>query len=79
MLFSNIKPSKALETRIDDPVRNAKNFMIILNTLLRKAAENGSVHILYIDSVSSEFAQKIESAQSLEEIDELFYYMIKKY
>lgn len=79
MLFSNITPSKALETRIDDPVRNAKNFMIILNTLLRKAAEKGSVHILYIDSVSSEFAHKIEASETLEEIDELFYYMIKKY
>ncbi len=79
MLFSNIKPSKALETRIDDPVRNAKNFMIILNTLLRKAAEKGSVHILYIDSVSSDFAHKIEASETLEEIDELFYYMIKKY
>ncbi len=79
MLFSNITPSKALETRLDDPMRNAKNFMIILNTLLRKAAEKGSVHILYIDSVSSDFAHKIESAENLGEIDDLFYYMIKKY
>ena len=79
MMFSNITPSKALETRLDDPIRNAKNFMIILNTLLRKAAEKGSVHILYIDSVSSDFAQKIETTKSLAEIDELFYYMIKRY
>ncbi len=79
MIFTNIKPSTALETRIPDPLRNAKNFMIILNTLLRKAAEQGSVHILYIDSVSSDFAHKIEALETIEEIDELFYYMIKKY
>ena len=79
MIFANIKPSASLETRIPDPLRNAKNFMIILNTLLRKAAEQGSVHILYIDSVSSDFAHKIEAIETLEEIDELFYYMVKKY
>ena len=79
MIFTNIKPSKALESRIADPLRNAKNFMIILNTLLRKAAEQGSVHPLYIDSVSSDFAKKIEALQTLDEADELFAYMVKKY
>ena len=79
MVFANIKPSESLETRIADPLRNAKNFMIILNTLLRKAAEQGSVHILYIDSVSSDFAHKIEAIENMDEIDELFYYMVKKY
>ncbi len=79
MIYANIKPSAALETRVADPLRNAKNFMIILNTLLRKAAEQGNVHPLYIDSVSSEFAKKIEALQTLDETDELFYYMIKRY
>ena len=79
MVFANIKPSTSLETRIADPLRNAKNFMIILNTLLRKAAEQGSVHPLYIDSVSSDFAKKIEALQTLDETDELFNYMVKKY
>jgi YesN/AraC family two-component response regulator len=31
-----------------------------MNTLLRKAAEQGGVHPLYIDSVSSDFARRIE-------------------
>lgn len=79
MVYANVKPSQALESRIADPLRNAKNFMIILNTLLRKAAERGNVHPLYIDSVSSDFAKIIEELQSLDDADELFYYMIKKY
>lgn len=79
MFFVNIKPSSMFETRIVDRFRNAKNFMIILNTLARKAVEKGGVHPIYIDSVSSEFAIKIEATQSLEECDELFVYMIKKY
>ena len=48
------------EKRAADPVRNAKNYCIIMNTLLRKAAEQGGVHPLYIDRVSSKFAVKIE-------------------
>ncbi len=79
MFFTNIKPSNMFETRIVDRLRNAKNFMIILNTLARKAVEKGGVHPIYIDSVSSEFAIKIEAAQCLDECDELFAYMIKKY
>lgn len=79
MVFSNIKPSEVLESRIADPLRNTKNFMVILNTLLRKAAEQGSVHPLYIDNVSSDFAQQIEALQTPKESNELFAYMIKKY
>lgn len=79
MLFANIQPSKMFETRVVDQLRNAKNFMIILNTLARKAVEKGGVHPIYIDSVSSEFAIKIEASQTLDECDELFIYMIKKY
>lgn len=79
MFFVNIVPSKVLETRHPDPLRNAKNFMIILNTLLRKAAEQGSVQPVYIDEVSSSLAAKIEATGSLEECDELFRYMVRKY
>ena len=50
----------AIEQRLADPVRNLKNYCIIMNTLLRKAAEQGGVHPLYIDSVSSDFARRIE-------------------
>lgn len=50
----------AIEQRVADPVRNLKNYCIIMNTLLRKAAEQGGVHPLYIDSVSSDFARRIE-------------------
>lgn len=48
------------ERRAADPLRNAKNYCIIMNTLLRKAAEDGGVHPIYIDSTSSKFALRIE-------------------
>lgn len=55
------------EKRSADPLQNAKNYCIIMNTLLRKAAESGGVHPVYIDKVSSEFALKIERLSSLSE------------
>lgn len=67
------------EKRVDDGVRNLKNYSIILNTLLRKAAEHGRVHPYYIDKVSSDFAVRIEKLSSVEEGKELHYNMINTY
>ena len=53
-----------LEKRLSDHLRNAKNYCIIMNTLLRKAAESGGVHPVYLDSVSSDFAKKIEALKT---------------
>lgn len=50
----------SFESRIADPLRNTKNYCIITNTLFRKAAQNGGVHPIYLDGVSSDYAKKIE-------------------
>jgi len=57
----------AFEQRTADPVRNMKNYGIICNTLLRKAAEQGGVHPIFLDRISSEFARRIESVMTLED------------
>ena len=62
-----------------DPVRNAKNYAIIMNTLLRKAAENGAVHPFHIDNISSTYAKKIELQTSLKGITSLLKDMVRKY
>ena len=79
MIFANITPENTLEVRNTDTLRNTKNYLIILNTLLRKGAEQGKVHPVHIDAVSSEFALKIESKQSVAECGDLLKYMVKKY
>ena len=56
--------SQSFEQRSSDPVRNVKNYCIITNTLLRKAAEQGGVHPVYIDSISTDFALRIEGISS---------------
>lgn len=68
-----------LQQRAADPSRNAKNYTVILNTILRKAAENGGVHPLYIDRLSSDFALRIEAAVSWKELQDIWEEMAHKY
>ena len=74
-VFSNYR----FEQRLADPVRNGKNYCIIMNTLLRKAAEQGGVHPLYLDGVSSNFAVEIEQITSEKAIYELMNNMFRSY
>ena len=69
----------AFEKRTSDPIRDAKNYAIIMNTLLRKAAEKGGVHPVYLDRTSSEFATRIESFRALQEITDLMREMLDTY
>ncbi len=50
------------EQRTPDAMRNMKNYCIIMNTLLRKAAEQGGVHPIYLHRLSSDYAKRIEQA-----------------
>ena len=78
MIVSSIF-NQGTEERLADSVRNRKNYLIILNTLLRKAAEFGEVHPIHIHRLSSEFAQKIENLYTIGDSLELQKDMIRKY
>lgn len=67
------------EQRVADPVRNCKNYSIIMNTLLRKAAEQGGVHPMYLDTVSSDYAVRIEQLSSINEVLALMTEMFRQY
>lgn len=67
------------EQRLSDSLRNTKNYCIIMNTLLRKAAENGGVHPVYIDKTSSKLAVKIEQLRNIDQAGDLMHEMIKSY
>jgi len=69
----------SFEDRINDKLRNYKNYAIIMNTILRKAAESGGVHPLYIDRVSSGFAKEIEDISNLSAISTLMSRILRKY
>jgi AraC-like DNA-binding protein len=71
--------AQAFEKRTQDPLRNVKNYGIIMNTLLRKAAEGGGVHPMYLDRVSSDFAKEIEELSGVSEITALMQKMFRAY
>ncbi len=68
-----------MEKRLNDPIRNIKNYSIILNTLLRKSAEKGKVHPIHLDALSSQFAKEIENITSTQKGLNLQKNMIEKY
>lgn len=78
MIVSSIL-NRGTEERLADSVRNRKNYLIILNTLLRKAAEFGEVHPLHINRLSSAFAKKIEELCTVDDSLNLQKEMIRKY
>ncbi len=71
--------SSPFEKRLDDPLRNLKNYSIVMNTLLRKAAEQGGVHPLYLHKVSSSFAVRIEQVPSVKAAQDLMSNMFQEY
>ena len=68
-----------METRLNDPIRDIKNYTIILKTVLRLAAEQGKVHPIYIDALSSQFAKQIEAITSIQSGLQLQMDMVKEY
>lgn len=78
LMLSNFS-QLALKQRVADPVRNIKNYCIIMNTLMRKAAEQGLVHPLYLDKVSSDIARKIELTGSTSDGIKLMTEMLSTY
>lgn len=69
----------SFERRLSDPLRNMKNYCIIMNTILRKAAEQGGVHPIYINRISSDYAIKIEQLPSIAAVQSLMGEMFSGY
>lgn len=78
-LFSSTFSMAMFEKRLSDPLRNLKNYCIIMNTLLRKAAESGGVHPVHLNDISSDFAAKIEKLSTVSAGQELMSEMFRSY
>jgi len=68
-----------LDRRLDDPLRDAKDMIISVNTAYRKAIQQAAVHPLYIDAISGQFIIEIERAETMEQIHALIPKMIRHY
>lgn len=65
--------------RTESELRNRKNLMITLNSLLRRAAYEAGVHPFYIDAFSSNYARLIEQCDTTAEVDDIIPYMTRSY
>lgn len=68
-----------LKPRSEDTLRNAKNLMVVWNTLFRKAVQQADVHPAYIDGVSENFARKIENCAHVNDLQSVSREMMHKY
>ena len=78
LLFTTLS-NHQFESRSTNALRNIKNYLIVLNTLLRVAARNGDVPPFHIDNLSSAFAYKIEATTSTNAGMALMKEMVRKY
>lgn len=68
-----------IERRSSNPFRDSKNYLIALNTLLRKAVQSAEVHPAHINSTSTMFINAIESARNQDDLGVLVSDMLRKY
>ena len=67
------------ENRTSDQLRNFKNYCVVMNTLMRKAAEKGRVHPVHLDRISSDFARRIEAVHTLNDMPDFMLEMMRAY
>lgn len=65
--------------RLTNELRDRKDYMITLNTLLRKTVEQAGVHPIHIDAVSNGNIQRIEQITSVEQIQGFIAEMVGTY
>lgn len=78
-MFKSTFSASMFEKRLTDTLRNLKNYCIIMNTILRKAAESGGVHPVHLNDMSSDFAFRIEKLSTVPAGQELMAEMFRSY
>lgn len=64
-IFSKLS-NHLVPARMSNKLRDAKDYCIVVNTLLRKSAESAGVHPIHIDALSNQNVRMIEQLTSLE-------------
>lgn len=67
------------QQRLNDSLRDRKNYLVILKTLLRKAAEYGGVHPIHLHRLSSYYAGLIENVRTIKQSLSLQENMIREF
>ena len=69
----------SMDRRNPSMVQSTRNYLIIMNTMGRKAAQRGGVHPVYLDELSRRLALQIENTSNLAELNAFFDTIIRSY
>ena len=72
-------PGEQNPVRNTNPLRNAQNYCIVLNTQLRHALEKSGVHPYRIDRLSNEIGLEIEQLKNISQLSGFFNSVIRRY
>lgn len=78
-LIGQHTPDSQNPVRNKNPLRNAQNYCIVLNTQLRHAMEETGVHPYRVDRLSNEIGLEIEQLTSLSQLSDFFKNVIRRY
>lgn len=72
-------PGDQTPVRNNNPLRNAQNYCIVLNTQLRHALEESGIHPYQIDTLSNEIGLEIEQMKNISQMPAFFNRVIRRY
>ena len=78
-MIDRYSPNEQTPVRNANPMRNAQNYCIVLNTHLRHALEETGIHPYRIDKLSNEIGFEIEQLKSISQIPDFFNSVIRRY
>ena len=78
-MIEQYSPGEQTMVRNANPLRNAQNYCIVLNTQLRHALEETGIHPYRVDRLSNEIGLEIEQLKSTTQVSEFFQQIIRQY
>lgn len=78
-MIGHYDPGTQTPVRNTNPLRNAQNYCIVMNTQLRHALEKTGIHPYRLDKLSNQVGMEIEQLKSVRQISDFFSSVIRRY
>lgn len=78
-IIGNYDPGTQTQVRNTNPLRNAQNYCIVLNTQLRHALEKSGIHPYQVDRLSNQIGLEIEQLKSTKQLPQFFRQVLARY
>lgn len=78
-MIGQYRPGTDSTVRNSNPLRNAQNYCIVLNTQLRHAVEDCGIHPYLLDKLSNQIGLEIEQLKDLSKLSFFFTEVVRRY